>query len=336
MATLGERLIAAVTQGEADSALFKLFTQGGVAQDVVTEGGTYPSLAKFINTTFNWRGDYLGGVDYLIGETFGNGNGIYKVVTSFTSSTFAADANNYELIIDFSNITLAAESARDAAQVAATSAQAVFDGFDDRYLGVFSSNPTEDNDGDALADGAIYWNTTSNTLHFYDLGNTVWVDPASDASASALAASGSETNAQDSALYAQGSEWAAENSASAASISASEASTSASEAELARDLSQITLANNVAGTTYTMIAGDEGKRIRLTSNEPCELTLIEFSQAGAVVYVRQAGNNSPTLGTLPTGMTVNGSDNFLGLFQYQDGAFVCADVTAGAQIIDFI
>ena len=31
-----------------------------------------------------------------------------------------------------------------------------------------------DNDGDALADGALYFNTTDNVMKVYDLGNTQW------------------------------------------------------------------------------------------------------------------------------------------------------------------
>jgi hypothetical protein len=51
----------------------------------------------------------------------------------------------------------------------------VFDSFDDRYLGAKSSAPTLDNDGNALQDGALYFDTTSNVLRVYDLGTTTWI-----------------------------------------------------------------------------------------------------------------------------------------------------------------
>jgi hypothetical protein len=35
------------------------------------------------------------------------------------------------------------------------------DNFDDRYLGAKSSNPTVDNDGNALLTGALYYRTTT-------------------------------------------------------------------------------------------------------------------------------------------------------------------------------
>ena len=48
------------------------------------------------------------------------------------------------------------------------------DTFDDDYLGSKASDPTLDNDGDALADGALYFNTTDNVMKVYDLGATQW------------------------------------------------------------------------------------------------------------------------------------------------------------------
>lgn len=50
-----------------------------------------------------------------------------------------------------------------------------FDNFDDKYLGSKSSDPTLDNDGNALIDGALYYDTTSNNLKVYDLGTTTWI-----------------------------------------------------------------------------------------------------------------------------------------------------------------
>ncbi len=68
-----------------------------------------------------------------------------------------------------------AVAARDAAQVAQAAAEAALDAFDDRFLGTKTSDPTLDNDGNPLIDGALYWNTTVNEMKVYDLGNTIWV-----------------------------------------------------------------------------------------------------------------------------------------------------------------
>ena len=62
---------------------------------------------------------------------------------------------------------LAAESARD-------SALAAYDNFDDRYLGAKTTDPTLDNDGDALIAGALYFNSVDGAMRVYT--GSVWVD----------------------------------------------------------------------------------------------------------------------------------------------------------------
>ena len=63
---------------------------------------------------------------------------------------------------------------KNAAETAKTAAEAALDTFDDDYLGSKSSDPSVDNDGDALADGSLYFNTTDNRMKVYDLGTTTW------------------------------------------------------------------------------------------------------------------------------------------------------------------
>lgn len=65
-----------------------------------------------------------------------------------------------------------AETAQAAAEAALASAQAVYDDFDDRYLGAKSSNPTLDNDGNALLTGALYFNTVAPEMRVYN--GTTW------------------------------------------------------------------------------------------------------------------------------------------------------------------
>ena len=67
-----------------------------------------------------------------------------------------------------------AASAQTAAESARDSALAAYDNFDDRYLGAKSSDPSLDNDGNALVAGALYFNTTSEIMKVYT-GST-WVD----------------------------------------------------------------------------------------------------------------------------------------------------------------
>lgn len=68
----------------------------------------------------------------------------------------------------------AAEAAQTAAEVAQAAAEAALDTFDDRFLGTKTSEPTLDNDGNALIDGALFFDTTVNVIKVYDLGNDEW------------------------------------------------------------------------------------------------------------------------------------------------------------------
>ncbi len=67
-----------------------------------------------------------------------------------------------------------AETAKTAAETAQAAAEAALDNFDDRFLGAKASDPTLDNDGNALLDGALYFNTTDDVMKVYDLTNTTW------------------------------------------------------------------------------------------------------------------------------------------------------------------
>jgi DNA polymerase III gamma/tau subunit len=86
------------------------------------------------------------------------------------ASTSASNASTSETNAA-SSATAAASSATSAASSAA-SAAASYDSFDDRYLGPKASDPTLDNDGDALLDGALYFNTVSNVLKYWN--GTTW------------------------------------------------------------------------------------------------------------------------------------------------------------------
>ena len=67
-----------------------------------------------------------------------------------------------------------AETAKTAAETAQAAAETALDTFDDKFLGSKASDPTVDNDGNALTDGALYFNTTDDVMKVYDLGNTQW------------------------------------------------------------------------------------------------------------------------------------------------------------------
>ena len=70
-----------------------------------------------------------------------------------------------------------ASSSASAASSSAASAASSFDDFDDRYLGSKSSAPSLDNDGNALINGALYWNSVSAQMFVRDSGAWVAIKP---------------------------------------------------------------------------------------------------------------------------------------------------------------
>ena len=67
----------------------------------------------------------------------------------------------------------AASTSETNAASSATAASNSYDSFDDRYLGAKASNPTLDNDSNALLTGALYYNTVSSEMRVYS--GTAWL-----------------------------------------------------------------------------------------------------------------------------------------------------------------
>ncbi|MDC1143410.1 hypothetical protein OAS70_01000 [Candidatus Pelagibacter sp.] len=127
--------------------------------------------------------------------------------------------------------TNAANSATSASN-SATTVENIFDNFDDRFLGTKASDPTLDNDGNALSVGAVYYNSTANEVRFYN-GST-WDAPSASAATSA-------TNAANSASAAATSETNAATSASTASTQATNSANSATAAQTAQTAAETAL-----------------------------------------------------------------------------------------------
>jgi len=66
-----------------------------------------------------------------------------------------------------------AATAQTAAEAARDATLAAYDSFDDRYLGAKASNPTLDNDGNALLAGSLYFNTVVPEMRLYT--GSAWV-----------------------------------------------------------------------------------------------------------------------------------------------------------------
>ena len=101
--------------------------------------------------------------------------------TAAASSATAAASSASSASTQASNASSSASAAASSATAAAASATDAAnsaDAFDDVYLGSKSSDPTTDNDGDALAAGMLYFNTTDDLLRVYS--GSAWQNAAVD------------------------------------------------------------------------------------------------------------------------------------------------------------
>jgi hypothetical protein len=115
------------------------------------DGNALQIGAMYFNTTVNNTRFYNGATWEDPEET--------ATTSASTATTKAAEA---------SSSATDAQTAQTAAETAQTNTEAVYDSFDDRYLGVKASDPTLDNDGDALLTGALYFNSTDDVMKVYD------------------------------------------------------------------------------------------------------------------------------------------------------------------------
>ena len=150
----------------------------------------------------DWAASRAYGVRDIVKDT--STNNIFMANTAHTSSgsqplTSNADSAKWDLLVDAASATTSAATATTKASEAASSATAAStsastastqatnaassataaaasaaaaaasaDNFDDTYLGAKSSDPTVDNDGDALTTGDLYFNTSTNRLRVYN------------------------------------------------------------------------------------------------------------------------------------------------------------------------
>ena len=93
-------------------------------------------------------------------------NSATSAANSATSATNSATSATNSA----STATTQATSATNSANAAALS----YDSFDDRYLGVKTTNPALDNDGAVLLVGALYFNSTTSQMRVWN--GTLWSD----------------------------------------------------------------------------------------------------------------------------------------------------------------
>lgn len=120
----------------------------------------------------------VAGIASNVTSVAGNASNI-TTVAGISSAVSTVASNITDIQNAEENAAAAASSATDAqtAQTAAETARdqvlAVYDSFDDRYLGSKTSDPSVDNDGNALIAGAIYFNSVSGVMRLYT--GSAWV-----------------------------------------------------------------------------------------------------------------------------------------------------------------
>jgi hypothetical protein len=92
--------------------------------------------------------------------------------TSATNAASSASAASTSAANAATSAT-SAETAKTAAESARDATLAAYDSFDDRYLGAKSSDPSVDNDGNALTAGSLYFNSVDNVMKLWT--GSAWV-----------------------------------------------------------------------------------------------------------------------------------------------------------------
>jgi len=138
----------------------KLNLSGGTMSGVIAMGSN--KITGVSNPTQAQDASTKGYTDTLFGSTAAAATSAAAANTSAGNAATSATNSG-------SSATASANSA--------TAAAASFDSFDDRYLGAKSSNPSVDNDGNSLITGALYFNSSANSMRVYN--GSSWQDAGS-------------------------------------------------------------------------------------------------------------------------------------------------------------
>ena len=208
-----------------------------------------------------------------------------EAATSASTATTKADTATTKATEAASSATAAASSATAAANSA--------DAFDDVYLGTKSSDPSTDNDGDALAEGMLYFNSTSDSLRVYN--GSAFQDAAVDTT-SFLTLSGTQTLTNKtltspkigtSILDTGGNELAKLTATGSA-------------------VNEFTIANAAASGSPTLSAtgGDSNIDLDLLAKGTGHVTVRGNTNAGALVLNCESNTHGQTIKSQPHSATV--------------------------------
>jgi len=196
------------TVGATDRANKILAFDSSGEISVTQELGTYKGTDATVTTeAYNVR-------DIIKSTTTAQLNNVYICIADAVVGDSLTDTDHFELLVDAVSAATSATTATTKASEAATSAATAttkaseaatsatsaadsFDSFDDRYLGAKSSDPSVDNDGNALITGALYFNSSDNAMKVYtgSAWQTVTVSATNQANINTVAGISSDVTA---------------------------------------------------------------------------------------------------------------------------------------------
>lgn len=147
---------AASSASSASTSASTATTQAGIATTKATEASNSATAAAGSATTAS---------GHATTATTQAGIATTQATAAAASATAAGDSETAAAAS-----ATAAGNAQTAAETAQTAAETALDTFDDIWLGSKTSAPTLDNDGNALQQGALYWNSTTDDLWVYNAG----------------------------------------------------------------------------------------------------------------------------------------------------------------------